>query len=202
MAVKVVSDIPGINIEDLKLKGFKVHELPASIDIPVIRERRDFYKMGLVTGNMTVYYGDKILEINDTVLFFCQPCKVPHSVVRRSKKTTGYACLFTETFITSWERAGILKSSPLFHIGGTPVIPLNNEQAAFMTGIFQKMLAVHSGDYHYKGETDQELRRTDHSRSIEDTTIAKRIAIQKRRYQDHPFIYGPAGKAIPHRADR
>jgi AraC family transcriptional activator of pobA len=152
MAVKAISEIPGLNSEDLKLKGFKVHELPASVDTRVVRGRRDFYKMGLVTGNMTVYYGDKILEINGTVLFFVNP-NVPHSVVRRSKKnTTGYACLFTETFITGRERTGILKNSPLFRIGDIPVIPLNNEQAAFMTGIFQKMLAVHSSDYHYKGE--------------------------------------------------
>jgi len=151
MAIKVVPEIPGLNIEDLKLKGFRVHELPASVDIPVSRGRRDFYKMGLVTGNMTVYYGDMILEINGTVLFFVNP-NVPHSVVRRSKKTTGYACLFTETFITSRVRTEILKSSPLFHIGDIPIIPLNSEQAAFMTSIFQKMLAVHSGDYHYKGE--------------------------------------------------
>ena len=151
MAVNVVSEIPGLNMEDLKLKGFKVHKLPASVDIPVSRGRRDFYKMGLVTGDMTVYYGDQILEINDTVLFFVNP-NVPHSVVRRTKNTTGYACLFTETFITRREQTGILKSSPLFHTGDSPVIPLNNEQAAFMTGIFQKMLAVHSGDYPYKGE--------------------------------------------------
>jgi AraC family transcriptional activator of pobA len=45
-----------------------------------------------------------------------------------------------------------LKNSPLFHTGDSPVIPLNSEQAAFMTSIFQKMLTVHSGDYHYKGE--------------------------------------------------
>jgi AraC family transcriptional activator of pobA len=151
MAVKVVSKIPGLNMEDLKLKGFKVHELPATVDIPVSRGRRDFYKIGLVTGEMAVTYGDKFLEINNTVLFFINP-NVPHSVVRRSKKTAGYACLFTETFITNRERIGILKHSPLFHIGDTPIIPLDNEQAAFMTGIFQKMLAVQSGDYHYKGE--------------------------------------------------
>jgi AraC family transcriptional regulator, transcriptional activator of pobA len=151
MAVKMVSEIPGLNIEGLKLKGFKVHELLASVDVPVSRGRRDFYKMGLVTGNMAVYYGKEILEINGTVLFFVNP-NVPHSVVRRSKKTTGYACLFTESFITSRERTGIFKNSPLFHIGDTPVIPLNSEQAAFMTGIFKKMLAVQSIDYHYKGE--------------------------------------------------
>ena len=151
MAIKVGSEIPGLNIEDLKLKGFKVHELPASVNIPVSRSRRDFYKMGLVNGDMTISYGDKMLEINDTVLFFVNP-NVPHSVVRRSKKTNGYACLFTEIFMTSRERTEVLKKSPLFQIGDTPVIPLNSEQAAFMTGIFKKMLAVHNGDYPYKGE--------------------------------------------------
>jgi AraC-like DNA-binding protein len=151
MAVNEMVQIPGLNLEDLKLKGFKVHELPASIDIPVMRSRRDFYKMGLVTGNMTVYYGDKIIEIKDTVLFFVNP-NVPHAVVRRSQNTTGYACLFTEAFIAGSERTGIMKNSPLFRIGDTPIIPLNGEQAAFMSGIFQKMLAVHSGDYQHKGE--------------------------------------------------
>ena len=151
MAIKVAAEIPGLNIEDLKLKGFKVHKLPENVDTRVSGGRRDFYKMVLVTGNMTVYYGDRILETKDTVLFFVNP-KVPHSVVRSSKKRTGYACLFTEAFITSRKRTGILKNSPLFHIGDTPVIPLNSEQAAFMTGIFQKMLAVQNGDYHYKGE--------------------------------------------------
>jgi AraC family transcriptional activator of pobA len=151
MAVDVVYDIPGINMEDLRLKGFKVHELAASVDAPVSRGRRDFYKMGLVTGDMTVYYGDKILEIKDTVLFFINP-NVPHSVVRHGQNTTGYACLFTEAFITGRERNGILKNSPLFNVGSTPVIQLDSEQVAFMTGIFQKMLALHISDYAYKGE--------------------------------------------------
>jgi AraC-like DNA-binding protein len=151
MAVKAISEIPELNMEDLRLKGFKIHELPASVDIPFSRGRRDFYKMGLVTGNMTIYYGDMILEINDTVLFFVNP-NVPHSVVRRSKKTTGFACLFAESFIKGRERNEILKKSPLFRTGDSPLIRLNSEQAAFISGIFQKMLAVHSGDYHYKSE--------------------------------------------------
>jgi len=151
MAIKEVTETPWISMEDLKLEGFRVHELPESLNPPISRGRRDFYKIGIITGDMTVYYGDEILEINDTALFFINP-NVPHSVIRRSKKTTGYACVFTENFINSSERAGILKKSPLFHIGDTPSVPLNSEQAAFITGIFQKMLAVHNGDYHYKAE--------------------------------------------------
>jgi AraC family transcriptional activator of pobA len=65
MAVNPVSAIPGISMEDLKLKGFKIHQLAAPADLPISRGRRYFYKMGLVTGNMTVYYGDKILEVTD-----------------------------------------------------------------------------------------------------------------------------------------
>ncbi len=81
MAIEVFAEIPGVNMEDLRLKGFKVHELPAATDVPVSRGRCDYYKMGLVTGDMTIGYGDKLLELKDTVLFFVNP-NVPRSVVR------------------------------------------------------------------------------------------------------------------------
>src|SRR5450631_1677197 len=101
-----------LNISDLKLKGFRIHELSKPVSASIVRGRRDFYKIGLVTGNMTVYNGDRVTAINDTVLFFVNP-NVPHAVVRHSKKITGYACLFTEAFITNRERTKILKNSPL-----------------------------------------------------------------------------------------
>jgi AraC family transcriptional activator of pobA len=150
MAVDTFDKIPGVNMEDLKLKGFKVHELPANLDtrdLPVSRGRRDFYKMGLVSGQMSLAYGDRLLEIDGTVLFFVNP-KVPHQV-RRAGSRTGYACLFTEGFV---KRTDVLKNSPLCQAGDTPVIPLNDEQASFMSSMFQQMLAVHSGDYPYKAD--------------------------------------------------
>jgi len=139
-------EIPGVNMAELKLQGFKVHELPAFVNIPAIHGRRDFYKMGLVTGEMTIGYGGRVLELKDTVLFFVNP-KVPRSVVRRSEHTTGYACIFTESFMPA-----IVKKSPLFNANENPVIRLNPEQTAFMTGIFQKMLTAHHSDYSYKGD--------------------------------------------------
>ncbi len=63
------SDIPGLNITDLRLKGFRVHKLDAAVDVPVRSGRRDFYKMGLVNGDMTIDYGGQLLEIKGTVLF-------------------------------------------------------------------------------------------------------------------------------------
>lgn len=151
MATRTISRVPESITKDLKLKGFKIHALPEVADLSVSHGRRDFYKMGLITGNMTIHYGDKLLEIRDTALFFVNP-NIPHSIVRNSKKRKGYACLFTEAFIAGRERTEILQNSPLFRSDGTPVIQLDKEQAVFMTGLFQKMLAVHGSNYHHKDE--------------------------------------------------
>ena len=139
MAVPI--DIPGVDMTELRLRGFKVHELPATVDIPVSRGRRDYYKMGLVTGEMTIRYGDRVVELQDTVLFFVNP-NVPRSVVRRSAETTGYACIFTESFV---KRTEVLQNSPLIQSGDSPVVPLNTEQASFMRAMFRKMLTVYDG---------------------------------------------------------
>jgi len=47
MGSKHESEIPGLNIEYLKLKGFNVHELPASVDISVSSGGHNFHKMDL-----------------------------------------------------------------------------------------------------------------------------------------------------------
>ena len=160
-----MTSVPETITKDLGLKGFKVHELSEIVSPAdeagrravahgrrsISHGRRDFYKMGLVTGDMTLYYGDKLVEITDTVLFFVNP-HIPHSIVRSVKKRKGYACLFTEAFIAGRERKGFLQNSPLFRLDGTPIIQLDKEQAAFMAGLFQKMLAVHSSNYDHKDE--------------------------------------------------
>lgn len=150
MSITTKSGIPAPAMADLKRKGFKVHEIAATAHPPHTQGRRDFYKIVLVTGDMTIYYGDQVMDMKGTFLFFANP-HVPHSVVQHTKRK-GYACLFTAAFIAGRERREILQQSPLFRIGGSPIVPLNNEQAAFMTGIFQKMLAVHNGDYDYKDD--------------------------------------------------
>jgi AraC family transcriptional activator of pobA len=139
--------IPGLNEVDLRLKGVKVHALPESTDVPVKAGRRDFYKMGLVNGDMTINYGGQLLDIKGTVLFFVNP-QVPHALVRRINRTSGYACIFTETFLNGRD----LQDSPLFRVGENPVVTLNAEQTSFLTDLFEKMLAVYDGDYLHKGD--------------------------------------------------
>lgn len=74
MATRSITTVPESITGDLKLKGFRIHELPKTINSSASAHgRRDFYKIGLVTGKMTLYYGDRLLKINDTVLFFVNP---------------------------------------------------------------------------------------------------------------------------------
>ena len=141
------TEIPGLNLTDLRLKGFKVYAVAASTEVPVRTGRRDFYKMGIIDGDMTIHHNGKLLNIEGPVLFFVNP-RVPHSFVSRINRKSGYACIFTETFLTGRE----LQDSPLFRTGNNPVVPLNTEQATFMTALFQKMLAVYKDDYFYRGD--------------------------------------------------
>jgi AraC-like DNA-binding protein len=142
---------PQISAGALKSKGFKVYEVSRPENPTHVHGRRDYYKIVLVTGDMTICYGDKNIEIDGTFLFFANP-HVPHTVIHRSTERKGYACLFTEAFIVNRERTEILQNSPLFRFDGIAVIPVNAEQAIFLTGLYQKMIAVHSEDYPYKDE--------------------------------------------------
>ncbi|MGM9478080.1 helix-turn-helix domain-containing protein [Pedobacter sp. GSP4] len=140
-----VNGIPGLNIDDLQLTGFKVHKLGPSNELPERNGRRDFYKMGILNGEISVDYAGALHEVRGTVLFFVNP-KEPRSIVRRINRISGYACVFTDAFLTTRD----LQDSPLFRLGDNPMIPLDSDQAAFMTGIFFKMAAVYEGEYPYK----------------------------------------------------
>jgi len=150
--------VPESITKDLKLKGFKVHELgegpsssPGTGRRTVAHGRRDFYKMGLVSGDITLSYGDRLVKVTEPILFFVNP-HIPHSVVRSARRRKGYACLFTESFITGREGKEVLQHSPLFRSDAMPIIRLDEEQAAFMTGLFQKMLSVYNSDYDRKDQ--------------------------------------------------
>src|ERR1700722_293169 len=158
MPTRTITKVPESVTKDLKLKGFKIHQISepanpsdAAGGRTVVHGRRDFYKMGLVTGDMILYFGDQQVELTGTFLFFVNP-HIPHSIVRSANKRKGYACLFTEAFIAGRERNEVLQNSPLFRSDAAPIIKLDKEQAAFMTGLFQKMLAVHSSNYDHKDE--------------------------------------------------
>ena len=144
-------DLTNFNTAELKLKGFKVYEIDTAVSRVPSYSRRDFYKICLCTGRTAIYYADKGVEIDGTYLFFGNP-HIPYSSELRDEKQTGYACLFTEEFLKAGDRSESLQESPLFKIGGTPVLSLTGDQKAFLTTMFQKMLAEQDTGYIYKNE--------------------------------------------------
>jgi len=134
----------------VKLKGFKVYEVDVKIKNGHNYNRKDFYKISLNTGKYIFHYADKSYETDKTILFFGNP-RIPYSCEVVSQ-TSGYACLFTEGFLKLNERSESLLQSPLFKLGGTPILQINKEQKAEITAIFKKMIAEQDTEYAFKDE--------------------------------------------------
>jgi len=147
----MVCKAAGFNTTEFRSRGFKVHETSHTVSAPLSYARRDVYKIVLASGNMTICYGDQIIEVDGMFLAFLNS-HLPYSVTHHSIDKKGYACLFTESFIKSREWIDSLQRSAYFRFNGTPVINVNPEQATFLTGLYQKMLAVQDIDYERKDE--------------------------------------------------
>ncbi len=141
---------PKLN-EVLKLRGFKVHRSNVSKTGLTAFGRRHFYKIVLSIGKVTIYYGDRIIQLDGVYLFFANP-HIPYAAEILSAKQTGYACVFTESFIKPLERSESLQQSPLFKVSGTPVFKLDEQQKKRLSGIFENMITEETTDYLYKDD--------------------------------------------------
>lgn len=139
------------SLADLKLKGFKVYEIQSDVSTVPSYSRRDYYKIGITTGKSKIHYADKTIDIEGTTLFFGNPY-IPYSWEMQSPTYSGYACLFTESFLQTSQHSENLQESAVFKVGGTPVFPLAEQQKQFINVIFQKMLSEQQTDYVFKDE--------------------------------------------------
>lgn len=127
---------------------FRLEDCHGPNSTPVTYSRRDFYKVSLVRGEYLYHYADKSLVVKGTTLIFFNP-NVPYTVQALSESTTGYFCIFTESFFTEKIR-GSLNELPMFSIGGKPAYFLSDTQEQFVAGIFEKMLEEINSDYVFK----------------------------------------------------
>jgi AraC family transcriptional regulator, transcriptional activator of pobA len=135
---------------ELKLKGFNVFQIESDGAATRIYSRKDFYKICLTTGKSKIHYADKSFEQDGTVLFFGNP-HIPYSWETITTSYIGYTCLFSEEFLKS-DRSESLQHSPLFKIGGTPILKITEEQRLFLSTLFQKMIEEQQTDYLYKDD--------------------------------------------------
>jgi AraC family transcriptional regulator, transcriptional activator of pobA len=151
MAIDVLS-VPNIldfNAE-LKLQGFKVYPIDTLKNVVRSYNRKDFYKICVITGHNIIQYSDKGFEVKGTTLFFGNPM-IPYSWENISQQT-GYTCLFSENFLKAQERSESLQESPLFKIGGSPIFSLTDQQRDFVEQLFQRMLTEQNTEYQYRDD--------------------------------------------------
>jgi len=135
---------------ELKLKGFKAYEVGGNATGHNY-SRKDFYKISLTSGKFLFHYADRSFETDETILFFGNP-HIPYSCEIIKPSPDGYACLFTEDFLKLGDLTESLLQSPLFKIGGTPILALNKVQKKSITPIFQRMIAEQDSNYAFKDE--------------------------------------------------
>jgi AraC family transcriptional activator of pobA len=150
MENKTVRSVSEFNNE-LKLKGFNVFQIEADSNATRIYSRKDFYKICLTTGKSIINYANRSFEQEGTILFFGNP-HIPYSWETISTTYVGYTCLFSEEFFKASDRSESLQHSPLFKIGGTPILKITEQQRGFLNSIFLKMIEEQSSDYAYKDD--------------------------------------------------
>src|SRR5918997_3075803 len=150
MPGKTLRQISEFNNE-LKLKGFNVFQIESDGAATRIYSRKDFYKICLTTGKSKIHYADSTCEHEGTILFFGNP-HIPYSWETISTTYIGYTVLFSEDFFKASDRSESLQNSPLFKIGGTPVLKIDEQQREFLNTIFRKMIEEQKSDYAYKDD--------------------------------------------------
>jgi AraC family transcriptional activator of pobA len=148
---RLLSTHQDLSAQELQLKGFKAYEVDTAVNPGPTYRRRDFYKVALVTSRCTVHYADRGIELNGTCLMFANP-HIPYSIELHAPRLTGYSCLFTEAFMKENDRSDSLQQSPLFKVGGTPIFHLSAGQAAYVSSIFEKILAEQGTEYLFKND--------------------------------------------------
>jgi AraC-like DNA-binding protein len=150
MKNQLIRSVSDFNNE-LKLKGFNVFQIEADGNATRMYSRKDFYKICLTTGKSIIHYADRSFEAEGTVLFFGNP-HVPYSWQTISTRYVGYTCLFSEDFFGATDRSESLQHSPLFKIGGTPILKITEGQREFLNTIFRKMIEEQKADYAFKDD--------------------------------------------------
>ncbi len=125
---------------------FKLDEFAGPKPKPMPFNRRDYFKVSLVSGKSKVHFADKIVNVANHVLVFSNP-QIPYNWEQIDSQLTGYFCVFTELF---FHQFGKLIHYPVFQPGGNPVFQLQNDQVEEFTLIFERMFNEIESEYAYK----------------------------------------------------
>jgi AraC family transcriptional activator of pobA len=126
---------------------YRIGEVAQPVSFPHVR--RDFYKIKLLCNAQGILsYANQRVAVQSCALVFVNPL-IPYSWERTAGSETGYACLFTEEFITQQLKTVSVAGSPLFRAGGNPVLFPPPEVVSRLSSLFEQCLAeIHSSYAH------------------------------------------------------
>jgi hypothetical protein len=135
------------------MRGFKVFAIDTATGPVQLSGRRDLYTIYLLTGPRQLHRADQEEVLAGTRLCFGAPQEsgIPETAAARQ---TGYCCLFTEAFVSECEEAPDPQALPrvLLDYKGPCSYLLPQEQAAYLTLLFERMLLEQQTTYVFKQE--------------------------------------------------
>jgi AraC-like DNA-binding protein len=125
---------------------------PETVKTSTVYGRRSYYKIVLITGALTYYYGDRrrSLEPGQWALVFTNQ-EVPNRWEVHSGVCEGYGCLFAEDFLPMHTYVRPAHWT-VFRPNGQCFFPLTAERAASFKELFRKMMAEQTSVYPHKDD--------------------------------------------------
>lgn len=121
--------------------------------------RRDYYKICLVTGKGVHLSNDKETLIEKSAISFSSP-HIPSSYRVLSEEQGGFYCLFNDAFLFNGLKQEIKYESPLFNDSLQAIFELNTEEVERLSHYFTNMEALLQGDYKFKYDMIRNVLQT------------------------------------------
>jgi AraC family transcriptional activator of pobA len=114
---------------------------------------RSFYQISLFTGGQArLDYGGEIIAINGPALVLLNPLVAYAQTCPTQAPLTGFFCLFTTDFLHRPGYAASVQESALLRFDVPPVTVLTEAQGAFLSQLFQQVLAEATSTYRYRDD--------------------------------------------------
>lgn len=109
-------------------------------------KRRDFYKIMLAIGDITINYADQVVAVKKQALYFSNPL-IPYNCEHIERIKSGVYCIFNQHF---FHQFGDLNQYAVFQPAGNHVFELTDAQAEQVGEIYKKMFEEIKSDYVHK----------------------------------------------------
>jgi len=113
---------------------------------PLPYKRRDFFKIMLVIGDISMNYADRVIRIKKQALFFSNP-QIPYNCENLERIESGYYCIFNQHF---FHKFGDLNQYSVFQPAKNHVFELSDEQVEQVAAIYKRMFEEIQSNYIHK----------------------------------------------------